>query len=420
MSWGWEHHPSRKIIGEASTELRGRKIALGVTSSAAIYKSVDLARELMRAGAEVTVVMSSEATRLISPALFEWATGRPVYRGRFSGEVGHILLAETHDAILVAPATASTMAKLAHGIADTAVTLAAHSFLGEGKPVLLAPAMHLSLYKSMERLGVVSKLREAGFVVHEPRVEGNRAKFPDPRALAWHAEALVVRGKDLDGLRVLVTAGPTREYIDRVRFISNPSSGKMGVALAVEASYRGASVSLVHGPLSGIEHDVGRAFRVETTREMARRTLEELEVFKPNVVILAAAPTDFAPAAVFDGKLDSSSPINLQLVPTPKISREVAERREPGTILVLFAAEIAESEEELAEKAIEKKTWYGADVIVANNVGTPGVGFASDFNEVLVLYGEKPEVLKIERSPKRIVARRVLDVVKSLIEAKRG
>jgi len=412
----WEWHPSRKIVGELPGDLAEKKIALGVTSSAAIYKSLDLARELMRLGADVHVVMSSEAARLISPTLFEWATGNPVLHGRFSGEVGHVALAEACDALVVAPATASTLAKIASGVADTAVTLLAQAFIGAGKPVLAVPAMHKALYDALQKHGTSAKLESLGVVVHEPELEGDRVKFPQPSEVAWHVEALVARGKDLAGLKVLATAGPTREYIDSVRFITNASTGKMGVSIAVEALFRGAAVSLVHGPLAGTStRPLRRTKAVETTDEMLDAVLKELSDFKPDAVVLAAAPSDFKPSKKAPTKMDSNSPVSLELVATPKIAEHVAEELRGRGVFVIFSAEVASSDEELLARALKKKEKYKADAVVANNVARKDIGFASDYNEVLIVYGEENAVEKVQRTSKRIVARCVLDVVKALV-----
>uniref|UniRef100_A0A7J3ZM43 Coenzyme A biosynthesis bifunctional protein CoaBC n=1 Tax=Fervidicoccus fontis TaxID=683846 RepID=A0A7J3ZM43_9CREN len=411
----WENHPSKRIIGEVSRELQGKKIVLGVTSSVAAYKSIELARELMRYGAEVTVVMSEEATRLISPSLFEWATGNPVFHTRFSGETGHILLADTHDAMVVAPATASTLAKISQGIVDTTVSLTAHTFIGANKPVIVVPVMHKALYDAMTKTECIYRLERLGVIVHKPLIRGDKVRFPEPHELAWHIETILTRGKDFAGSRVLVTAGPTREYIDAVRFVSNPSSGKMGVSLALEALFRGAHVSLVHGPIVA-PHSIDRSFEVETTEEMLCAVLKEVEEFKPNIVILAAAPTDFKPSRWFEGKLRSEdTPITLELVATPKVAEKVRESVADKAMLVLFVAEPVASDSELVELALKKKSKYKADVVVANNIARKDIGFSSDHNEVLVIYGEDNRVVKIGKTLKRIVARRVLDVIGGML-----
>lgn len=411
VMWGefWERHPSRKIVGEQGRELEGKRLVLGVTSSVSLYRSIDVARAIMRMGGETTVVMSGEAARLVSPELFEWATGRPVFHTRFHGETGHIYLSETHDAMAIVPATANTIAKLAHGVGDTPVTLTALSMMGHGKPVLVLPTMHRQLYESPQNRRNLEQLRRDGVIIHEPVFEGDRAKFPEAWEVAWHLETLLARGSDLRGLRILVTAGATREYLDPVRFISNPSSGKMGVSVALEALYRGGEVSLVHGPLcSPLATSLRRSYGVETTEEMLNATLAEMGVFKPHIIVLAAAPVDFKPVVYEERKIKSGEPPTISFSLTPKIISQVTERKPRESVLVAFAAETVDDDEELLRLALEKKAKYRADVIVANNVARKDVGFASDYNEVIIAYSEKH--VKIPRMNKRLVARRLLDI----------
>jgi len=401
-------HPSREIVGEESDVLLGKKIVLGVTSSVSLYKSIDLARTLMKRGAEVHVVMSSEAARLVSPELFEWATGNRVFHSKFGGEVGHVALSENCDAMVIAPATANTIAKMAHGIADSPVTLTALSFMGAGKPVVVVPTMHVQLYANPPIQEAIRRLSESGVIFHMPKSEGKRLKFPETWEVAWRVETAVLRGEDLKTLRVLVTAGPTREYLDSVRFLSNASSGRMGVALAMEAQFRGAYVSLVHGPLQGIEHGIKRSKKVVTTAEMREAVMEELKTFSPDMIFLAAAPADFAPSLKLQGKLSSDREYEVKLVPTPKIAESVAKHMPDKAVLTIFTAEVAESDDELLEKAVAKMEKYGAHLVVANNVGREDIGFSSPYNEVLIYDGEK--TLKIGKRRKEEVARAVIDV----------
>ena len=409
MEEAWRSHPSRKILGEQSRELEGKRLVLGVTSSVSLYKSIDVARAIMRMGGETTVVMTREATRLVSPELFEWATGRPVFHTRFHGETGHIYLSETHDAMAIVPATANTIAKLAQGIGDSPVTLTALSMMGHSKPVLVLPTMHRQMYDAPQNKRNLETLRRDGVIIHEPVFEGDRAKFPEPWEVAWHLETLLARGRDMEGLRVLVTAGATREYLDPVRFISNPSTGKMGVSVALEALFRGAETSLVHGPLcGGLATALRRTYGVETTEEMLNAVLAEVGVFRPHIIVLAAAPVDFKPVVYEESKIKSDTPPTISFSLTPKIISEVSRKRPQGSILVAFAAETVESDEELLELALAKREKYNADIIVANNVARKDVGFASDYNEVIIAYGDKH--VKIPKMNKRLVARRLLDI----------
>jgi phosphopantothenoylcysteine decarboxylase/phosphopantothenate--cysteine ligase len=408
-------HPSKEIIGEESDVLLGKRIVLGVTSSVSLYKSIDLARTLMKRGAEVTVVMSEEATRLVSPELFEWATGNKVFHTRFGGEVGHIALSEHNDAMVIAPATANTIAKLAHGIADSPVTLTALSFMGAGKPLILLPTMHKQLYTNPPIQEALRKLIDSKIIIHTPRFEGNRLKYPEVWEIAWHIETAVLRGEDLKTLRVLVTAGPTREYIDKVRFISNASTGKMGVSIAMEALFRGAYVSLIHGPLTGVEHTLSRTNKIVTTEEMYNAVVEEIKNFNPDLVFLAAAPTDFTPLQKVPEKLPSDREYEIKLKPTPKIAEAVSKLITERSVLTIFTAEVAEDDQQLLEKAIAKMQKYQAHVVVANNVGREDIGFASPFNEVIIFDGEK--TIKTGKRRKEEIARTIIDVaVKKLRE----
>lgn len=393
--------------------LEGCRVVLGVTGSVAAYRSVDLARELIRRGAQVTVAMTSDAARMVGPMLFEWATGGKVY-AEFGGADNHIDLTDRSDALIVAPATANTLSKMAWGIADTPVTLLAQSFLGRGKPVMVVPAMHLHLYESPAVRESIERLRRMGVEVVEPLVEEGKAKYPPIEELAWRVETLLLRGRDLSGLRVLVTAGPTREHIDPVRFISNPSTGMMGVAIALEAAYRGAEAHLVHGPLSAQLHrGPASTHQVVSTRDMVEKTVELARSVKPHIVVLAGAPADYEPSERSDEKIPTiKGGLRITLRPTPKVAEAVA--RAVDGVIVGFAAETARSEDELVAKALEKARRYGFHIVVANYVGRPGTGFASETNEVVVLRGGR--VVVRGRYLKRVLARLILDEAKSVLE----
>ena len=404
---GW--HPAHEIKAKLSNVLAGRSVALGVTSSVSLYRSVDLARELIRLGADVHVVMSPEATRYLSPRLFEWATGNEVFVS-FSGEVGHIALAEICDSYVIAPATANTIAKVAWGIADTSVTVLAQSFLGMKKPLIVVPAAHYSLLTSPPVAEAIRRLEGLGVTVVPPVIEERRAKYPPLEDIVAAVEALTTRGRDLEGLRFLVTAGPTREYMDSVRFLTNASSGKMGIAISREAYFRGAKVTLVHGPMSsGVPHYV-RSISVTTTQEMLDAVISELRAGAYDAVILAAAPVDFRFGSTVSGKISSDVEyVNAVMVPTPKISVEL--RRSFKGLVVGFAAEFAEGNvDELVAKASEKLAKRGFNIVVANDISRPDIGFASEYNEVVILT-DRGDRLAVSKSRKQEVARAILDQV---------
>ena len=406
-------HPSSEIIGTYSSVLKDNAIIVGVTSSAAAYRSIDVVRELMRRGAEVYVVMSKDAARLISPALFEWATGNEVFV-EFGGETGHIALSKMCSSMIIAPATLNTMSKIANGIADTSVTLTAITMIGMDKPLVIVPAMHKYLWDSPQAKETLNKIGQWNVILVPPIIEEHKAKFPLIEDIVSAAEAATLRGKDLLGLRILVTAGPTREYLDPVRFLTNASSGKMGVAIAREAYFRGAEVTLVHGPMStSVPHYI-RSERVVTTSEMLDVVISEVTSGNYDAVILAAAPVDYSFSKYSKEKIKSSNKeLELTLTPTPKISAEL--RKVFSGLLIGFAAETAFGDSnKLITLAQEKLRKRGFNVIVANDISRPDIGFTSDFNEVYII-DDKGIKEHIPKSPKSVIARRLLDIVKARV-----
>ncbi len=410
------YHPVQEIEGTKAPVLSGRRIAFGLTGSVAIYRSIDVMRELIRRGAEVYTILSGAATELVRPALIEWATGSKAFTG-FAGETGHVALGRTCDSMVIAPATADILSKIAHGICDNPVSLTAVDMLGLGKPLVVAPAMHRGLWRSPPVAEAIKKLEGFGVTIIPPVDLEGKAKYPSTDDVVAAVEAATLRGKDLKGLRVLVTAGPTREHLDNVRFLSNPSSGRMGVAIAREAFFRGAKVTLVHGPLSVSKPHYIRSVGVETTEEMLRAITKELSGSEYDAIIMAAAPADFRFSKRFDGKVRSESgPITVELEPTPKIATEVRKRFKG--LLVGFAAEcVAGDLDALAEAAHRKMLERGFDIIVANDVCAEGSGFATETNEVLIIVrGRGPEHVKL--TLKSEVARRIMDAVRDEAHAR--
>ena len=403
-------HPSLDIVGEANNYLGGKCVLVGVTSSVAAYKAIDLARWLMRRGAKVRVLMTPKASRLISPTLFHWATAsKPITR--LTGDVEHIALARECHGMVIAPATLATMAKIASGIGDNPVTLTAISMLGYGKPVTVAPAMHANLARSRSYVKIINELMDLGVVVIPPLFEGGVAKMADISLIGRVTAAVVSRERDLAGKRVLVTAGPTREWIDKVRFVSNPSSGIMGVEVAIEAWARGAVVDLVHGPLKTIKPHMVNTYEVETTEEMADRIRVLTSETEYDALVAAAAPVDFKPEARYEGKIRSGSTIELKLVPTPKTLESIVIR---PRVLVAFAAEVVSglNLKKLIEVSREKIEKYGADILVSNIVGVEEVGFSSDKSAAVIL--EKGgKVIELGVVHKEELARTIMDLVAS-------
>jgi phosphopantothenoylcysteine decarboxylase / phosphopantothenate---cysteine ligase len=396
----------------------GRTVLLGVTGGIASYKSAWLARLLTKAGASVDAVLTRSATEFISTITFEALTGRPAHTGLFDAgrALDHIKLAKTADAIVVAPATADFLARAATGQADDLLTAV---LLATKKPVLLVPAMNDHMWAHPQTRRNVDHLRELGYQILEPE-EGSLAagegegpgRMPEPETIFAHVGRLLEKGggatSALAGRRVLVTAGPTREAIDPVRFVSNHSSGKMGVALASSAWRRGANVSLIAGPLS-VAPPAGPELRhVETTEQMAH-AVEELAP-SADVLIMAAAPADFRPQSVAKSKIKKGkgAPV-VAMEDTPDILRSTLERRRKNAIVVGFALEtedaVANGRKKLRDKAL--------DLIVVNDATEEGAGFGVDTNRVTLIDREGAEEV-LPLLSKADVADAILDRVERL------
>ncbi len=406
-----QYHPAHDIKMEISNELEGKCVILGVTGSVAIYRSLDVARGLIRRGASVHVVMSRSASNMVSPQMFYWATGEePIVD--ITGRTEHITLARKCDAMIIAPATLSTMSKILNGTAEGGVALTAISLMGYKKPLLLVPAMHLNMYQTIQAQKIVKGLIELGINVLEPVKIGNALKMPSPNDIVRWATAKILRGNDLAGYKLLVTAGATREYIDAVRFISNPGSGRMGIEIAAEAAARGAQVSLITGHTEvEIPAFITTVKSVETTEEMATIIRKQTSREKYDALIAAASPVDFRPESKVSEKLPSGSELIIHLKPTSKSVSSFAKR---PRLQVIFVAEVGLTEEELVRKAREKIEKYGADLAIANDISKPGIGFAAQYNQVIIV---KPdgEWKAVPKTRKEIVARLILDEVRDLL-----
>jgi phosphopantothenoylcysteine decarboxylase/phosphopantothenate--cysteine ligase len=380
------------------------RILLGVSGGIAAYKALELARLATLAGHGVRVLMTETATRFVGAASFEGIVGAPVLvseferdpmRGAFPGEeavahdpIGHLELASRCDAYLVAPASANTIAKLASGAADSMLTT---SFLACTAPRLVAPAMNDRMYADAATRANLETLRGRGVEVIEPeegklasRGEHGRGRLPDPERLLARVEAALPAGdRPWDGLRVLVTAGGTREPIDAVRFIGNRSSGRMGIALAAAAARRGAEVTLLAANVELPAPAGVRRVDVETAADLARAAGEEFG--GAHVLLMAAAPADFRAAAPAPGKLRRQGGLDLHLEPTEDILASLAARRGEGQTIVGFAAEAAAGRGEAVERARGKLRRKGADLIVFNDVSDPEIGFESERNAVTLI-----------------------------------
>jgi phosphopantothenoylcysteine decarboxylase / phosphopantothenate---cysteine ligase len=404
------------------------RILLGVSGGIAAYKALELARLATLAGHGVRVVMSENAERFVGAASFEGIVGAPVLRseferdplgGAFPGEerpghdpIGHLELAGRCDAFLVAPASANTLAKLAAGMADSMLTT---SFLACSAPRLLAPAMNDRMYGDAATQANLETLRERGVEVIEPdegrlasRGERGRGRLPSPDRLLAHIEAALPGGdRPWDGLRALVTAGGTREPIDPVRFIGNRSSGRMGIALAAAAARRGADVTLIAANVALPEPAGVRRIDVETAEQLSRAAATEFPA--AHVLLMAAAPADFRPASVAEGKLKRRDGLDLHLEPSEDILASLAAARTAGQTIVGFAAEHGG---DAVQRAREKLSRKGADLIVLNDVSDPAIGFESEQNAVTLI--DSTSDTDVPLTSKDLVADTILDRVDQL------
>ena len=412
MSFG--EHTSKQIIGTKGDSLKGKKIVLCVTGSVAAIKSPEIARELMRLGAEVYTVMTPMAQKIIHPYMMEWSTGNPVVT-ELTGEIEHVTLGGEHDnradLVLVAPSTANTIGKAATAIDDTPVTTLLTTAIGAGIPIIIAPAMHASMYKHPIVVENIGKLESIGVEVLMPRFEEEKAKIPGTEEIVEAVVGKLSARRDLEGVRMVITAGPTREYLDSFRFISNPSSGKMGVAIAKVALGRGAQVTLVYGPGTAAPPAGAKVVPVQGTEDMLDAVVESLKDGKQDVAILAAAAADYRASERKMVKTPSGlDQWNIELRPLPKVIEHV-KKVDPDILLVGFKAEYDISDEELIERATKRMGEADMDLVVANDVARDRVGFDTDTNEVFII-DRSGEVIHTPIESKVKVAERLLDVIK--------
>src|SRR5579883_233524 len=392
---------------------------LGVGGGIAAYKSAELARALMERGLRVQVVLTSAAQRFITPLTFAALTGRKVITDLFasgsseetlSSAIEHIAVAQDNELMVIAPATADLMARLAHGHADDFLTTCYLAFTGQ---VVVAPAMNTNMWLHPATQKNLAILRERGHLIIEPE-EGMLAcgmtgpgRLAEPERIGDVVAGLGLHRHELEGETVLITAGPTQEPLDPVRFISNRSSGKMGYALAQAAAARGARVILVSGPVQLPEPYAVQVVRVRTAAEMRNAVMEHLG--EASIVIKSAAVADYHLAHVPQQKVKKTAMrMSLDLEPTPDILAEVGQKKE-DRLLIGFAAET----EKLVETARQKLASKNCDMIVANLVNQEGTGFEADQNEV-VLVLRTGETIPLARAPKREIAERILDQVLKL------
>jgi len=396
-----------------------RRLLLGVTGGIASYTTAWLARLLARAGAEVDVVLTHAASEFVGAVTFEALTGRPVHTGLFDAgrALDHIALAKSAELIVVAPATADFMARAATGQADD---LLSACLLATEAQVLLVPAMNDRMWAHAQTRANAAHLRSLGYLLLDPD-DGRLAagegsgpgRMPEPETIFAHIGRLLEERGALSGLRVVVTAGPTREAIDPVRFISNHSSGRMGTAIAAAAWRRGAEVTLIAGPISVAVPDGVHHVPVESTREMQEAVARELA--SADVLVMAAAPADYRPTEIAPRKLKkSTAPRSVDLTENPDILQSTASARKAGAVIVGFALEtddvIANAERKLAAKSL--------DMIVVNDATEAGAGFGVDTNRVTLLTRGSKAPERLPLLAKSEVADVILDRIEALVHGR--
>lgn len=394
----------QEIYCSKSSKLINKRIFVLGTGSVALYKTPDVIRELIRHGADVEVMLSPTAASLISPSVFQWATGRKVHL-EITGDVEHVLYAGEHsekvDLIIVCPMTASTLGKVVNGVADTNISLTLMTAIGSNIPIIFVPGMHEPMFNNQFVQENINKIKKQTFVQFlEPRIEDNKAKIPSLNTIvSWTIKTLSL--KPLQGKKILITGGPTAEYIDRVRYITNPSSGKMGYALAKQAWFLGAEVTFIVGPNNLSHTEIFNSIQVQSANEMADAVKSELLNNKYDIGIFSSAVADYMPESIIDQKISSGqSNLSINLKPTIKILNMVRDLvikdKIPNLITIGFKAEYKKPIEELVKICNSFLTDKRANIMIANLIDSHKTGFSVDSSEVFIveLDRKKPIVIK--------------------------
>lgn len=389
--------------------LQGKTIVLGVTGGIAAYKTATLASRLKQQHADVHVIMTRNAVQFITPLTFETLTNNRVtvdtFDRNFKYDVEHISLAKAADLICVAPATADFMAKAAHGIADDMLTTV---LLAAKCPKLIAPAMNTAMYENPITQDNMSTLRKYGFILLDPATghlacgDSGPGKMPEPETLLEEILYMLAEEKDLAGKKVTVTAGPTQESIDPVRYITNHSTGKMGYALARAAAFRGAEVTLITGPTALTAPIHTHIIPITSAEDMCQAVLQEIP--HSDFLFKAAAVADYTPAETFDHKVKKKEgDMNIALKRTKDILSEVSKLRRPEQVICGFSMET----DNLLENSRSKLERKGLDMIAANSLRTSGAGFGTDTNVITVI--TEDDVRELPLQSKYDVANQLLD-----------
>ncbi|HPF87458.1 MAG TPA: bifunctional phosphopantothenoylcysteine decarboxylase/phosphopantothenate--cysteine ligase CoaBC [Candidatus Limiplasma sp.] len=394
-------------------------VVIGVTGGIAAYKAVMLVSQLKKLGINVDVIMTKNAQEFVTPLTFETISQNPVTTDTFkrerTWEVEHIALARKADLFVVAPATANVIAKMAHGIADDMLTT---TLLATTAPILIAPAMNTVMWRAATTQENVITLQKRGVKIITPESgllacgEIGEGRMAEPEQLAKEIQDLLAVKKDFQGIRVLVTAGATREHFDPVRYISNPSTGKMGYAIAQAAQERGAEVTLVSGP-TALQKPAGvELVPIETTQDLYKTMMEKAP--HSDVVIQAAAPSDYRFATQSDQKVKKNGDsITMQMIPNPDVAKAIGEQKQNGQVLVGFAAET----ENMVANARKKLKSKHLDIVVANDITREGAGFGADTN-IAELITEDGEI-SLHQMSKREMAGRILDAALGMRNARK-
>ena len=381
-------HPSLDIVSSHGVELSGKRIVLCVAGSVAAYKAIELARLLMRHGADVTCVTSNAVTKLIQPDYFKWATGNKVIT-KLTGELEHIRLADYNqsDLIIVYPATANTLGKLANGIDDTPISTVLTVGFGSKIPILMCLAMHESMHENSAVKKNIAFLKNKIEFISPQMIEG-KAKAPEPKDVLEHVLKKFGFSSLLKNKKVLMTAGPTIEHIDPVRVITNQSSGKTGVSLAYELISAGAKVTFVYGPGEEKPPKGAKIINVSSSKEMLSSVKAELKK-KFDIVIMAAAVADYTPKNPSKNKIKSSkNELKISLKKAPKIIDQI-KKYQKNVLLVGFKAETNLTKNQLIKSAQKKLKDSSSDIIVANDIGSSKYKKNPQNNQVIIVDSKK-------------------------------
>ena len=395
--------------------LKGKTIVLGVTGSIAAYKAASLTSMLVKQHADVHVMMTKNACNIINPITFETLTGHKclvdTFDRNFEFKVNHVSLAKAADIFMIAPASANVIAKIANGLADDMLTT---SFLAANCPKLISPAMNTQMYDNPITQDNLAKCVHYGMKIVEPASgylacgDTGKGKMPEPEVLFNHIVLEISHEKDLQGKKIVVTAGPTQESLDPVRYLTNHSTGKMGYAIAKTAALRGANVTLVSGPVNLAEPLGVKTIHITTAKQMFEAV--KAESLDSDIIIKAAAVADYRPATVSDNKLKKSdSDMSIALERTDDILAWLGSNKKAGQFLCGFSME-TENMIENSQKKLEKKN---LDMIVANNLKQEGAGFGTDTNIVTMI--TKEGITELPVLSKEQVADKLLDFIKERI-----